>query len=375
MILTAFVVFLLYTITLFFWRYPAISARKLNAHKEYGLILNYTFFYLVPVFIISLIIGLRYDVGVDYLAYKRLYETCFTGTLEESWVNLEFLYAIISYCCYKLGMPYYVLFMIMAFIPFYFYYKSFDRFRYLFPFATYCLIALGILFWYFNIQRQATAFFILLYSVNFIVKKQFWFFLLYCLIAAGFHISSIYFIPCFLLYFLPWRRLCSSFFLIVIYILTWVFSSQLQHLLFWMITPFLSGKYANYLGVMNEWEMKGGSGIGLFLLHLVDMILIINSSVLFYKYKQERFDIYFRIYFVGTIVANIAGVNMLLSRLPFCFTSMKIIVAGFFMFYVLSIWQYSGFFKSKLSFIILMIFTALLLGANIMNTPYNFVFL
>ena len=64
-------------------------------------------FYLVPVFIISLIIGLRYDVGVDYLAYKGLYETSFTGTIDESWGNLEFLYAIISYCCYKLGMPYY----------------------------------------------------------------------------------------------------------------------------------------------------------------------------------------------------------------------------------------------------------------------------
>ena len=142
-----------------------------------------------------------------------------------------------------------------------------------------------------------------------------------------------------------------------------------------MITPFLSGKYANYLGIMNEWEMEGGSGIGLFLLHLVDIILILNSSVLFNKYKLERFDIYFRIYFVGTIIANIAGVNMLLSRLPFCFTSMKIIVAGFFMFHVLSIWKYPGFLKSKLSFIILMIFTVLLLGANIMNTPYDFVFL
>ncbi|MUT99918.1 MAG: hypothetical protein EP145_13220 [Bacteroides uniformis] len=84
-----------------------------------------------------------------------------------------------------------------------------------------------------------------------------------------------------------------------------------------MITPFLSGRYATYLEIMNEWEMEGGSGIGLIILHLVDIILILNSSILFYKYRQERFDIYFRIYFVGTIIANIAGVNMVLSRLPF----------------------------------------------------------
>lgn len=199
--------------------------------------------------------------------------------------------------------------------------------------------------------------------------------MLYCLIAAGFHVSSIYFIPCFLLCFLPWRQLLSPFLLVSIYILTWIFSEHLQHFLFGIITPFLSGRYATYLEVMEEWEMGGGSGIGLLILHLVDIILILNTSVLFSKYKQERFDIYFRIYFIGTIVSNIAGINMLLSRLPFCFTSMKIIVASFFMYHVLSIWRINGFLCSKLSFIILAIFTVLLLGANIMNTPYNFVFL
>lgn len=373
--LIIFVIFSLYFIAVFFWKYPAISAGKLNDYKECSLILNRIFFYLVPISIISLIIGLRYDVGVDYLAYKEIYETRFTGSFDESCENIEFLYAVISYCCYKLGMPYYLLFIIMAFIPFYFYYKSFDRFRYLFPFATYCLIALGILFWYFNIQRQATAFFILLYSVNFIVKKRFWLFLLYCLIATGFHISSIYFLPCFLLYFLPRRQLCSSFLLGFAYILTWLFSEHLQYFLFELITPFLSGRYATYLAVMNEWEMGGGSGIGLLILHLVDLILILNSSVLFSKYQQERFDIYFRIYFIGSIISNIAGINMLLSRLPFCFTSMKIIIAGFFMFHVLSIWQNHGSLKSKLFFVILIIFTALLLVANMLNTPYNFIFL
>ena len=374
MILTIFVVFLLYIIAVFFWKFPAVSNNKLNVYKECGSILNRIFFYLVPVSLISLIIGLRYDVGVDYLAYKEIYETRFVGGFNESLENIEFLYAVISFCCYKFGMPYYLLFVIMAFIPFYFYYKSFHCFRYLFPYATYFLISLGILFLYLNIQRQAIAFFILLYSVNYIIKKRLFFFLLCCLIAAGFHVTSFYFIPCFLFYYFPQRQLLSSNFLVFVYTLTWLFSSYLQHFLFEMITPFLSGRYATYLEIMNEWEMEGGSGIGLIILHLVDIILILNSSILFYKYRQERFDIYFRIYFVGTIIANIAGVNMVLSRLPFCFTSMKIIVASFFVCYVLSIWRYNNFLKRKFSLVLLVVFTVLLLGANIANTPYCFVF-
>lgn len=176
MILTIFVVFLLYIIAVFFWKFPAVSNNKLNVYKECGSILNRIFFYLVPVSLISLIIGLRYDVGVDYLAYKEIYETRFVGGFNESLENIEFLYAVISFCCYKFGMPYYLLFVIMAFIPFYFYYKSFHCFRYLFPYATYFLISLGILFWYLNIQRQAIAFFILLYSVNYIIKNGCFFF-------------------------------------------------------------------------------------------------------------------------------------------------------------------------------------------------------
>lgn len=375
MILTIFVIFSIFSIIFLFWKYPAISiSRKSLICKSNQIFINDIFYYIVPVFLISLLIGLRYDVGVDYLAYKEIYETHFTGALNESYKNIEFLFGIISFCCYKLGIPYYFFFVLMAFIPFIFYYKAFKSFSYLFPFVSYCLISLGVLFWYFNIQRQTTAFFILLYSVNFIKENKKIKFLLCCLLAFGFHASSIYFIPCFLLYYFPNRQIISSCYLIIIYIFTWVFSDQLQFLLFEMITPFLSGRYADYLVVMDNWNMEGGTGLGLLTLHLIDFILIIKSPLLFIYHGKERFDIYFRIYFIGALISNIAGVNMLLSRLPFCFVSMRIIIAAFFLYYVSSTWKKQSYI-TKSSFVILTIFTIMLLIANIINTPYSFVFM
>ena len=52
----------------------------------------------------------------------------------------------------------------------------------------------------------------------------------------------------------------------------------------------------------------------------------------------------------------------------------SIIVASFFVCYVLSIWRYNNFLKRKFSLVLLVVFTVLLLGANIANTPYCFVF-
>lgn len=374
--LTSIVVFLLFSIVFIFWKYSAVSLSRVWMNKNSSFFLNRLFAGLFPIIILSLLIGLRYDVGVDYLAYKEIYETRFDGNLIDSIRNsdLEILYTIISYYCYQSGMPYYIFFVVMAFIPLVFYYKSFKYFTYLFPYSFYCIVSFGVLFWYFNIQRQAIAFFILLYSIKYIVENKKFIFLLCCLIAVGFHLSSLYFIPFIFLFYLPRRPLFSPLYLVGTYILTWICSNHIQSLLFFIIRPFLSGRYLNYEGIMENWIMEGGSGIGLLLLHIIDIIFILNSPFLFKRFSFERFDIYFRLYYTGCIIANIAGLNMLLSRLPFSFISIRSIVGAFFLYYVFNCWK-SLKWNIQLSFVIVVCFSALLLIANIINTPYQFVFI
>lgn len=376
MFLTTIVVFLSVLIALLFWKYPLVSNFQ-NTQILYSserFVINKTVYYVVPILLLSLLYGLRYDVGVDYLAYKKIYETYFWGSLWESLSksDIEYIYATIAHICYNIGMPYYIFFLVMAIVPLTFFYKSVKNYSYIFPYSFFCLFSLGIIFWYFNIQRQAIAFFILLYSVKFIKEKKLGRFLFWNLVATGFHISSLYFIPCYILFYLPPKKLLPAPILLTTYFTTWIFSSQLQQLLFNIISPFLSGRYADYIAVMETWEMGGGTGIGILLLHFIDIILITYSHLLSKKFINERFDIYFRIFFIGTFIANIAGTNMLLSRLPFCFTSMKIIVAGYFLYYVINNWK-SLNICIKSSFSIFIIINILLLMANIRNTPYQFI--
>ena len=218
MILT-FIVVASFCFPLFFYKYPLYSNRR-NLYSVFAVqSINFCFRYIFPIIFLSLLWGLRYDVGTDYLSYKEIYENNFTGTVWESLSesNVEYLYALISHALYHLGMPYYVMFVIMALIPLIFYYKTFRDKPFLFGYASFFLMALGVLFWYFNIQRQGIAFFVLLYSVDFIRRKRFFSFLICIIVAMGFHISSLLFLFCYLFAYLRPTLILNSKFLLLLY--------------------------------------------------------------------------------------------------------------------------------------------------------------
>lgn len=374
MILGSIVILISLCLPLFFYKYPFCSNRE-NENAAFAVrSINICFKYIFPIIVLSLLWGLRYDVGTDYLSYKEIYENNFNGSLWDSLSgsNVEFLYALISHVLFHLNMPYYVMFIVMALIPLIFYYKSFRNKPFLFGYATFFLMALGVLFWYFNIQRQGIAFFILLYSVDYIRQKKLLPFLLCIIVATGFHISSLLFLFCYLFaYFKPTLFLNRKA-LLLLYVLTWMFSSPLQSLLLKIISIALVGKYSAYINIVDSWTMGTGSGIGLFLMHIIDIIIILVSPFLCKLYSNFRYDIYFRIFLIGVVFANIAGLNMILSRFPFCFTSMRIILMAFFTHYVVSYWNKTHL--TRVGWINSMLFSCLLLIGNIMNSPYEFIF-
>lgn len=374
MILTSIVV-ASFCFPLFFYKYPFYANRR-NLCSVFAVqSINFCFRYIFPIIFLSLLWGLRYDVGTDYLSYKEIYENNFTGTVWESLSesNVEYLYALISHVLYHLGMPYYVMFVIMALIPLIFYYKAFRDKPFLFGYASFFLMALGVLFWYFNIQRQGISFFILLYSVDFIRRKRFFSFLVCIIVAMGFHISSLLFLFCYLFAYLRPTLILNRKFLLLLYLLTWILSYPLQNILLQIISNALVGKYSAYVNIVDSWMMGTGSGIGLLIMHIIDIILIVTSPFLCKVYSNYRYDVYFRIFFVGVLFANIAGLNMVLSRFPFCFVSMRIILMAFLTCYVLKKWNNRNIYFVKIAWLNSVLLSISLLFANIMNTPYRFV--
>ena len=75
--------------------------------------------YVIPIIVLSLVLGLRYNVGTDYLAYKEIYDTqnsdLFWNIVNE---RIEPLYQIINHIPFLFGLPYYYMSILVCFIMF-----------------------------------------------------------------------------------------------------------------------------------------------------------------------------------------------------------------------------------------------------------------
>lgn len=374
MILSICVVLLSVFIIFFFTKYKFCSYKRLILSYSETYVINSIFKYALPVILLSVLFGFRYEIGTDYLNYKEIYETSFSGSLKQSLTesNVEYIYAIISHILYHAGLPYYIMFFVMALIPMCFFYAAFKDKPFLIGYAAYFLAATGVLFWFFNIQRQGIAFFILLFSIKYIKNKNFNKFLLCVIIATGFHVSSLLFIFCYLFSFFKYSLIFKPVTLAVIYVFFGVFASSLKNILIKLVSIFLTGKYLYYVDSIESWEMGIGSGLGILSMHIVDLILIFSSGFLCKYFKEYRYDIYFRTFYVGSLFANIAGTNMVLSRFPFCFTSIRFVLLSFLTYYMITKWKTINIYR-KAGWCCILGLSVLMLLGNAYNNPYEFV--
>lgn len=335
---------------------------------------NKLFAVIVPSILLSLIFGLRNNVGVDYPVYKDIFENISTNGLRNALIQspVEWLFTLICYILKFFKLPYYYMFILMAFIPMTFYMLFIRQFPRQAFVVTYFLFACGIVFWYFNILRQGIAFFILLYSTKYIIHRELPKYIFWVFIASGFHLSSFIFI---LFYFCFAKKIIiPPIYTLVIYITTWIISDLVLSALFSQFDGILlvGTQYEKYANNISTWKMQGGSGLGILSLHLVDIGIILLSKTIYIKFYKYRLDIFYSIFYIGALLSNIANNNMLLSRIPFCMVSMRFLIAGCLVWYIYHNWRHIGYY-SRLCGISIFIFSTTYLLGNILYTNYSFI--
>ena len=370
MLLTLLVFSFIIVISIFLIKVPLVGKRREFVSGKY---VNSIFAVFIPILITSLLVGLRNNVGVDYPVYKEIYET----QISDNWVwsinhsGVDFLFTSIFVLLHKMNIPYYGMFIIMAFLPLSFFYAFFNRKRELIIPAIFFLYASGVFFWYMNIMRQGISFFIILFSIQYIIRGSFVKYIFWILIAAGFHLSALLFIPCYLLHYIH-GSLCNRITAVFFYIATCLLAKRLINILLVIVTPFLTGDYIRYYNIIDSWEMSGGSGLGVLALHVSDIMMICMSTLCLSYYRKERFDIYYNIFLIGSFVSNVAGLNMVLSRIPFCFISMRVMVGAFAIWYLYRFWKITQL-RYKIASIICVLCNLAYFTGNIINTDYSFV--
>lgn len=359
-------------VSIFFYKYRILQPKELSIYPE-NIIIDRFFYFGVPILTISILIGFRYNVGVDYPIYKEIYESLTSINLNWSLKNsgVEPLFTVLCVLLHKLNIPYYGMFFVMTVLPLCFFYSFLNRNKFLTVPAIIFVYMSGVFFWYMNIMRHGISFFILLYSLKYIINRSFFKYLLCVIIASGFHITSLLYIPLYILVNFD-KALFSRYLSIILYFITWIFSKSLISFLFLLATPFLEGRYMKYINVLEDWEMSGGSGLGVLVLHISDIMLIYLSTICLEYFKKERFDIYYNIFLVGVFISNIAGMNMLLSRLPFSFVSMRFIIASFSVCYIYKHWKITSARYKVAALICVLCYLAYFIG-NVLSLDYKFI--
>lgn len=328
-------------------------------------------FHGFSLFVCILILGLRYNVGTDYLSYERLFYQTDKRTL-------EVFYQTLSDIFFKLNLPYWCMTVVI------------ETIKILLSQRLICKVFPRInkkLFWFFffttsflfqslNIQRHALATLCFLQGMNGIKNRNFFIYLFWILIGAGFHYSillMIFLYPICLFYLsFPQGKLIIMYVLFVIsFIFNEVVSKLLLDLLFFLMqfTP-----YAHYGSLLFSWDLPSERGIGKVVRFVVFSIAFLFRKKLNREYRQD-FDVIFFLSFIGNTLSNMFSYSMLLFRLFFPFITCNIILYSF-LFDLLR--HYKKYIPQLLYYGGLALFVLYCIGqilsSNNNCSPYQFVF-
>lgn len=345
-----------------------ISACTVSRIRENQSVLNWVS--LIPIMLASIILGCRYDVGVDFPTYLEYYKEIERHT---GYIPFEVGYDYINRLCSSLGFGYYVVLGITVFIQLSFFYLGLDKHRFLLPYAILFFFLTGQLFFQLNVVRQAMSSMIFLFAIRFIENREFVRYTVVILFASLFHNSSLLLLPVYIfgLYkyssWLEERKIA-----ILLYIITAVGSNHFMVSAMEGITQLflLIGK-GGYAYTVEGWDMEVNSGLGILLLKVLDGLTLWLACGLVKK-NVSGFLVFYRIFFIGTLLGNLFGINVVLSRIPFPLLCTRPIVLAY-LFYFTYRWRKKGWLA--LTFILCAYI--LLYLANIANganqcSPYYF---
>lgn len=281
----------------------------------------------------SILVGCRWEVGADYISYYEFASGLYTYDFQID--RLEPIPRYLAKLTSETSIPFYVWFIIMAFIQIYFLQKSLKK-------VYIPILSWGIFFFItmylseqMNIVRQGAAICICLYAYTFIKEKQWFKYVLLIVLASCFHKSALICLP---FYFLGYINFTLS---VPVQYLIFIVSSVISS----VIIGYLMEKFAfvaawisfdNTMDALkaNQVQSKMGLGLGIIFYYIRYAILIFYSPQLSKKYAKYGFDFYYMLLFIYMCIYSACFTNILLQRVFLFFTYLNVIVLAFLYHYL-----------------------------------------
>lgn len=257
-------------------------------------IINFQIFTL-GLIIITLMIGLRYDVGVDFPSYENNFNFRYMSFHHEK------IYSSLVFLIKKTFDNFSILTLLMSIITNIFIYLGIKKRKLS---SQYLVLTLFVymhssVFVFMNLMRQAVAFSIFFYCSQFIKEKKLKNFLACMIIASGFHVSAIFLIP---LYWIRKINISKFFFIILVIICYTLVYLNISQFILNSITAFLP--YYSYYFNRRHIFMKE---VNVFSIGLLLRVILALGLVLLSK-KTKSLEIEKNYYKLG-ILLNILSLS------------------------------------------------------------------
>ena len=286
-------------------------------------------FWLLSLFLIFIVLGSRYYIGGDYFGYANLYEKMNDINFDNPYSQFEFIYYTIILVANKLGLGYFLTNFIFLLIFLFFlekYLKKYPNpFFVLFISIPILLIPISI-----NFMRQAIAISIFLFSINFLIKKDYIKYIFYIFVASFFHKFALIYLVFYFVYEKNYKNMMvyfTSFLFIILTLLILIYFLQIPTFstwktkLIWTLNIYLDQTYP---------IMPKGVYFRLALMALSFLILIYFKD--FFKLKEE-YKLWFSVGIISIFLIPMSVFFPLAtSRLIIFFVPITIFVFGHVIF-------------------------------------------
>lgn len=318
-------------------------------NSSHSIVLNYSKqqpFWTPEIIIIialfTILSGLRYDVGVDYLAYLDSY----LGIPNENGYlsEYEFLFQQLVNVCRFLGLTPVFFFGICATIQISFFLSAFKNERYLLPYLVLFVFLAGEYTSWMNIIRQSIAMCITLYSLKYIDEGKPLKYLTFVAVAVLFHYSSVLYVL-----FYPLFKCKRDYFnkisnQIILYLVAIVLSRVFSYVLpkigpiISLVDIIFNGAYSFYdvnSLIADSERVSSGTGMAAVAFDLVSLTIIIYSKRLKVFYNSSRFVMIYNLFFLGILLKAALPTGVISLSRPFRILYMcNPIVLSYFVFYL-----------------------------------------
>jgi len=262
-----------------------------------------------------LIIGLRYDVGVDYLSYFSWYENEILGDFTLSYIEPGF--TVLANLLRYFGFGPQSLFFASAVITIYFIQKSSNALSLNLSKTIFLFYIANGYFFSVNGVRQAIAAAVILWFLSQYTKSKPSIKILQILFASVFHYSALIFL---LFILVDLRIKVSGFVILAISICFMLVATQLNilELILNNLSEYLPSKYIVLGEHALNYTKGNGSGLGLLLL-ISTYIFLLVAGYRYYDYRDESFRVMFNVTFIALMLSVLQYQNPLFERLSIYF--------------------------------------------------------